>query len=580
MDNPLPVHAPRHSHDPSILAHDDLHAADDHGQHSPPAFDAFDRDTAAMRARLSSDQVEVLRLAQQQRSSIFLHGGPGTGKSAVIEQLRARAAVLLDRVRSVRLRCSSPSLWSHAALGARRGHQQNVQRRAWAKVSSNVWTRRALATMRGLIIDEISMCDARLMIVCDLLLRVVNERIDVPFGGVQVILAGDFLQLPPVWRDTPEDRPWVNCFSFHAFRFMGFEPLRCDLTKIFRQQDPAFLTLLREARLGFITPRGRRLLETCRERKLPPGVNPTMLMSRNSDVDACNLARLAKHPVRVKLVPLACKRVKAVRLPFSGRRALRIEAWSSRNAEVKALQRFLKLQNFGNSLVLCIRACVLLRANACVQEGFANGSTGMVVGFMHRQNVYGDTKYPSFCLLPVASLKDKRILRTDAEVKAAGPKAKLLPVVWFQAQKRLVVVGEFRFMYQSSVVYMVPLKLAWAMTVDRAQGATMTCVRMSLRFGRRAGVGNVAISRVTTLEGLQLTDERIPANPFVANQVALKHFGKPPPPAAFGKVYDWPLLGFGTAIAREWRTSFEKAKNIIKMGKGGEGKQRGWNGRR
>jgi ATP-dependent exoDNAse (exonuclease V) alpha subunit len=139
----------------------------------------------------------------------------------------------------------------------------------------------------GLIIDEISMLNGRTLDFLDFLCRTLRED-SRPFGGIQIIATGDFLQLPQVNKDPRKPHDWA--FRSRAWQAAGFEVVQ--LTKIHRQDDPAFIGALSQFRFGQVEGSNAALLRG-RVAQFPDG-NLTRLLTHNSMVDRWNNYRLGE----------------------------------------------------------------------------------------------------------------------------------------------------------------------------------------------------------------------------------------------------------------------------------------------
>ena len=138
-----------------------------------------------------------------------------------------------------------------------------------------------------LVIDEVSMLNGRTLDFLDFLAR--RLRGDArPFGGIQMIVTGDFLQLPPVKKDPRAAYDWA--FESRAWKNAGFKVVH--LTKIHRQEDAAFIGALSEFRFGRVTGHNARLLRS-RVAKFPDA-NLTRLFTHNAQVDKWNAYRLGE----------------------------------------------------------------------------------------------------------------------------------------------------------------------------------------------------------------------------------------------------------------------------------------------
>lgn len=142
-----------------------------------------------------------------------------------------------------------------------------------------------------LIIDEISMFDAPRLDAVDTVLRAVRNN-DVPFGGIQVVISGDFFQLPPITRGNAPVR-----YAFQAKVWERMSDLViCYLDFVFRQSDDPLLSVLQEIRQGDVSETTIELLQSRLEAELPDTITPTRLYTHNADVDAINLEELKKLP--------------------------------------------------------------------------------------------------------------------------------------------------------------------------------------------------------------------------------------------------------------------------------------------
>ena len=200
-----------------------------------------------------------------------------------------------------------------------------------------------------LIIDEISMLhDYRLDMVNEIARRV--RKSDKPFGGLQVVLCGDFFQLPPVTRGGPP-----GAFVVNAFAWEELDPVICYLDEQHRQNDAAFLDILTALRNGDVR---RRHAEALLSRKdgFDPFQEATELHTTNVDVDAINVGRLAA---------------------LNGKAHTYHMFTTGKETYVENLKRSCLAQE---QLVLKPGALVMCIKNN-PEKRYVNGSLGVVVGF-------------------------------------------------------------------------------------------------------------------------------------------------------------------------------------------------------
>lgn len=230
-----------------------------------------------------ADALDILKTG----ANVFLTGEPGAGKSHTIReyvkflQSRGVAPAMTASTGIAATHISGMTIHSWSGLGIRKF----ITRRECKELAANSTHGRRIRNTSVLIIDEISMLDAAMLDSVDMVCRVVKDS-DLPFGGIQIVLVGDFFQLPPVTRhDEPPAR-----FAFAARSWDDANLTVCYLSEQHRQEDPIFLDILAALRRGSLTEdhvetlHGRRCMSDDRD--------ITKLYSHNADVDRINTDRL------------------------------------------------------------------------------------------------------------------------------------------------------------------------------------------------------------------------------------------------------------------------------------------------
>lgn len=290
-----------------------------------------------------------------------------------------------------------------------------------------------------LIIDEISMMHDYRLDMLDEIIRKVRSS-DAPFGGLQLILCGDFFQLPPVNRNDERQGGFVvNSAAWNAL-----DPSVCYLDEQHRQDDDAFLDILNSLRAGDIR---RRHAEQLLERvgaELPSNNAVTELYVTNMNVDTINASRLAGIE--------------------GDEHVYEMETTGSQNY-VDTLKRSCLAPEV---LVIKKGALVMCTRNSADKK-FVNGSLGVVVGF---EPLLG---YP---IVQLRSGKEITVGLETWELRDGDKKR--------------------------ASITQIPLRLAWAITVHKSQGMTLDAARIDLRKAFVEGMGYVALSRVKSLESLSL----------------------------------------------------------------------------
>jgi ATP-dependent DNA helicase PIF1 len=393
--------------------------------------------------------------------SIFITGPGGTGKSYLIQAiynlipdrtgkhvsvtaLTGCAALLLGRY--------AKTLHSWAGIGLGRS-EVNVLVAAIRR--SGRAFRRWLGT-DILIIDEVSMMTSELLEKLDEVARHIR-RDKRPFGGIQVVFVGDFFQLPPVVKASEGELTFV--FESPTWKSIVQETI--SLTQIHRQADPEFQKILNEARVGSLSEesiavlKGRQGLPWAEEL-----IRPTLLFTRRAEVDNVNDRNLKALPAERKLF-----KAETVFAPLEG-----LQGYTNETPEVKrAIEKLDKDAPYMVELVLAQGAQVMLLVNKDPELGLVNGSRGVVVGFDGMGIPMVQFKHGAPIPIPAASWES----------------------------------DEVEGLYRKQI----PLRLAYAITIHKAQGATLDSALIDIGTSTfEYGQAYVALSRVRSLDSLYIWD--------------------------------------------------------------------------
>lgn len=301
-----------------------------------------------------NDALDILKTG----ANVFLTGEPGSGKShtvnAYVAYLRAHgiepAVTASTGIAATHIGGMTIHSWSGIGVANTLSGDDAVMISARSKI------RKRLAAARVLIIDEVSMLSASTLAMVDTVCRTGRER-DAPFGGLQVVLVGDFFQLPPISREGGK-----AFFAYASDVWRALNPVVCYLTEQYRQDDPAYLAILAAIRANRFAPTHReQIFRQRRAAKTVPDDVPK-LFSHNADVDRINTERLGILP---------------------GHSAVFYMEASGPAALVETLKRNCLSPE---SLTLKKDATVMCTKNN-PQLGFVNGTLGRIVDF-DKENGY------------------------------------------------------------------------------------------------------------------------------------------------------------------------------------------------
>ncbi|NXG21706.1 PIF1 helicase, partial [Grallaria varia] len=391
-------------------------------------------------ARLSAEQEAVLG-AVRSGKSIFFTGCAGTGKSFLLKRIVGSLPpnITYATASTGVAACHIGGTTLHAFAGIGSGKAPLEQ---CIQLAERPGVRQHWLACQHLIIDEISMVDGKFFDKLEAVARAVRKR-DEPFGGIQLIICGDFLQLPPVCKANEETK-----FCFQAKSWRKCIHLNMELTEVRRQTDKTFVSLLSAVRLGRCTEEvTRQLMQTATNRSECDGILATRLCTHKDDVEITNERRLQQLPGEVHT----------------------FEALDSDPMLVKLIDAQCPV---GGRVELKLGAQVMLAKNLDVSQGLVNGARGVVVGFESEQK--GLPKVKFLCGVTQVIKMEKWIFK--------GPSG-----VHLSRQQ-------------------LPLKLAWAISIHKSQGMSLDCVEISLSRVFESGQAYVALSRARSLAGLRVLD--------------------------------------------------------------------------
>jgi len=431
---------------------------------------------------MNKEQESFLTL-EERGHNIFLTGSAGTGKSFILNHLIDRykkngqmygltamtgcAALLLGKAQT---------LHSWASVGLAKDPVSKLI--SSIRKSSKSMKRWLLTDV--LIVDEVSMMPPDFFEKLDQIGKKLRNS-QKPFGGIQLIFVGDFFQLPPVIQES-SGREFI--FETDLWTTVNFKVIQ--LTEIMRQTNPVFHKILNEARVGQIS---QETLEILNKRKGLPWkkleIKPTLLFPQRAVVANINAQNLAK--------------LEGIQNSYKVSTVISQECTiDPTSLLVKyAIEKTNRDAPYEEELLLKVGAQVMLIINMPKKIGdekndlemdLVNGSRGIITGFMEDSVKTPLVKFQGF--------------------------TKSIPI-----SHNMWGIDEFEGVSQRQI----PLKLAYALTIHKAQGATLDSALIDVGLNTfESGQAYVALSRVKSLESLYLWD--IDPSAFRANLKVKKFY--------------------------------------------------------
>lgn len=402
----------------------------------------------------------IIDACVRMRANVFIQGSGGTGKSCLIRKI----ASLLEKKHliisvtastgSAAINVKGTTLHRFAGIGLGNLDADELFQKV---IRSRTATSRWMAT-KVLIIDEISMIGAGLFEKLDYIARRIT-LVDKPFGGIQLIVSGDMLQLPPI-KDN-----WI--FTCDVWKKLDFTIYTLKIPK--RYDDLDYFKMLLRIRRGEHTEDDidvllTRLKEYSNIKKLMESsstdetmIKPTILYSYRADVDQYNYTELSK--------------LNHQQIHFTSIDVISSKLGKQISDEQKTFYTNLLNDAIPEKLILKVGAQVMLRKNLDVESGLVNGSRGVVVEILETESLV-NVKFLNGIIMSIG--------REDWEVEDTEV-----------------------FACRSQI----PLILAWSYTIHKSQGATLDCAVCDL--GKSVFANSqayVALSRVKNLKSLYLSN--------------------------------------------------------------------------
>jgi ATP-dependent DNA helicase PIF1 len=412
--------------------------------------------------------------------SIFLTGPGGTGKSFLLENLHQHyksrtknqlAITAMTGCAAILIGPFAKTLHSWAGIGLGRGDIQKIADTvASDKRKGPRWRKTGC-----LVVDEVSMMTPGLLELLDLVGRKTRKS-EKPFGGMQMVFVGDFYQLPPVG---------AGGFAFDSPLWSVVQETH-TLTEIVRQKDPIFQRILNEARTGDLSPESYEILESRKTMDWKrQEIKPTLLFTKNNDVSAINENQLKKLPGEEHVFKTETEAPPGMAADVAQMLADKLDKDApyevtlrlKERAQVMLLKKLYEEKEDVNG-----------KKTMTVIPGLVNGSRGVVVGFSDNG-------------LPVVKFLNGRIMTVGQVSWAADDEPESL--------KRI----------------QIPLRVAYALTIHKAQGASLDSALVDVGPSTfECGQAYVALSRVRSMDALFIFE--ISPKAFRAHPAVKAFYGK------------------------------------------------------
>jgi len=397
---------------------------------------------------MNQKQLEALNIVKQ-NDNLFLTGSAGTGKSYTINRI---VGYLEDNNINYGLTAltgcaasliNGQTLHSYLSLGVNKS-LTDIYKDLNTK---NIYKLRSLKSLETLIIDEVSMMSNELLELVDGLFKMIKSNI-MPFGGIQIIMVGDFHQLPPIKGNY--------CFTSPIWDDLNMNIV--ILTELIRQKDDLILQeILEEMRKGKITDDSYDILEKLKDTKFENDIKPTKLFPINTNVDKLNTKEFNK------LVKI-------------------------NNNQTKIYKAYSKYKNDNiesYDICLTLNAQIMVIRNIAVENHLVNGTRGIVVGLLDN----------------IVIIKDiKGIIHH---------------------------INYYTDIYKNSKnnISFMPLKLAYAISIHKSQGASIDCLELDLGEDIFvSGQTYTALSRATNINNIKIIN--LDKSSFFVNKKIIDFYKK------------------------------------------------------
>jgi ATP-dependent DNA helicase PIF1 len=443
----------------------------------------MDPTTTMHRNKLSLEQEYSLQLFEAGQN-ILITGPAGTGKTCLIKQIMASSVLSRKKIQicamtgcaAIILGCNATTLHSWSGIRLAKGTAQEI----YDSIKINKKQTAKWRTTSILVVDEVSMMSKRIFDILNFIGKKI--RCDArPFGGLQLVFTGDFYQLPPV--SGAEVGSGLFCFESADWESTFLWENHVELKTVFRQKDPVYKEILNNIRVGKIDAGNIAVLNSCVNRPYDKakynGCVPTKLFAIHRKVEEINQQMF--NAINEPCFEYSyVKKKDCLSYMESFNKLIGQDILAKCRRELTEPKTEFELDYMINNcpceriLRLKKGANVMCTVNLDMDAGICNGSIGVIVDFI----VMAGISFP--------------IVLFSNGIK------RQMPLKYWQSEE-----------YPTLAIGQIPLRLAWAITIHKIQGATLPMAEIDIgNTIFECGQSYVALSRVQNLEGLYLSGFR------------------------------------------------------------------------